>query len=69
MQSLWRQAICPLRGWGREGRTGPQQSPEPDGDAELVEAGHLPSGERGREGSQASGRPLRLSQAEEETAV
>ena len=28
-----------------------------------------PLGERGREGSQASGRPLRLSQAEEETAV
>ena len=55
MQSLWRQAICPLRGWGREGRTGPQQSPEPDGDAELVEAGHLPSGGAGKGGEPSLG--------------
>lgn len=55
MQSLWRQAICPLRGWGREGRTGPQQSPEPDGDAELVEAGHLPSEGAGKGGEPSLG--------------
>ena len=55
MQSLWRQAICPLWGWGREGRTGPQQSPEPDGDAELVEAGHLPSGGAGKGGEPSLG--------------
>ena len=43
------------RGWGREGRTGPQQSPEPDGDAELVEAGHLPSGGAGKGGEPSLG--------------
>ena len=37
------------------GRTGPQQSPEPDGDAELVEAGHLPSGGAGKGGEPSLG--------------
>lgn len=45
----------PSGGWGREGRTGPQQSPEPDGDAELVEAGHLPSGGAGKGGEPSLG--------------
>lgn len=57
------------RGWGRQGSAGPQESPELDGDAELVEAGHLPSGGAGNGGEPGLGRPLRLSQAQEETSV
>lgn len=57
------------RGQGRQGSAGPQESPELDGDAELVEAGHLPSGGAGNGGEPGLGRPLRLSQAQEETLV
>lgn len=58
-----KQALWP--GGGR--RT--TESPELDGEAEPRSQAICPLGQWGRKGSQASGRQLRLSQAEEEPAV
>ena len=69
MQSLWRQAICPLGGGEGRGAQDHRRVQSRTVTQSWWRQAICPLGERGREGSQASGRPLRLSQAEEETAV